>query len=1466
MKKSLHKFMQLANVSDEKEFYKLFPSEEHFFKKFPQARPQETAEFGDVLLGGFRNMQSYDGLSDKKKEIVDEYDTNGYVSALSNANKFVKKVQNQTNAIEAGLRNGLMSIGQLLPETRPDKDVFRASVDNPFAYGTNTQAIYADGGDIVANPIEIQNNGSWFDDKNLPKIKLKNNYTGSFKEAFKNARKELGDNQVFTWKGKQYTTNIQNTPIKSETPKSQIATEDFKSTSNLFNPKFFAKNQEIQISPNQPQITDNMYSPSQLTQLNKQKDLFNKLNKLTKADYMYNTRKNESISDLDKQEKQYSIRQKLQQKLYNLNHASFNPNNTRVNPYIELITSPINSSLNLMRPDKYYENTNSAEDFILNTANLTLDAAATLGTAGELSSITKKIGQASRDAKYILPYKTKSLNIQGKVFFNSDEWYDWYKKTQNNRLLTKKELNFLNKEIQDRGVLEIQRRHPLDIRPYISKKGILPENYNFQEVTKNFFPNLFKGKPFEEITMGPGRADAWNNYLGFPMESKSYKIHPQSFQDGRGLTYTVPDEYVQQKWTDDALQKHPLKEPDLTPLNKQEFAMMDAHRKYSNALNAEKNGEQIDWNSFNKETLSSLKEAGVSTKRLKLDGLLLGRNNFDMRRFDSEMSNYNLSTKNNRIYSGDMYHGSGGGTRWEINPINSSGTNNWTMKDTWDINPFSRFNTVNDLPLPKNVKNIIPDNIQNMNLPSWFKKLNTSSLLGGKDFDVELNYSVSPKYNRIQNLNEYADGGQINDAYDLQIYSGGNAETLGQNPYTGDTILFNGASHADGGIKIDYNGSPVEVQGGEPAFQNKEGDLVILGGMKVPGMNKTFQSLGKQIGKEEASANKILSKAENVAVKKATSRFDIVKNSTSEIMKDAAEKKLQKAAIQKENLAHIQDTILQYAEYAGEKPKKMAEKFAKKGIKISYDDGQSWDNKSKIDLTQEIKPIITPNFEVSPSKLKMASKKETPYINTDLILNEKTHDLMGNVYNIPQFPKDWSRRQIDNYLNQNPIDGISSYNQWNDYMEDGGEIPKAGGGYIVDGKETNKKYYTFINLLKQKNIPFEISSTKRPKGKSFSYHETGNAVDIVPTKGVTMATLHRKIMQDPELLQYMEKNNIGYLNEAPSIGGKKTKNWTGEHLHFGNDPGLQLENNKNFQTFYNQYSGKKFSPKKPISKLNSNTELIPKSENAFRFDLQPKPLESVDNPPTTSQWNKEMLYKFSGLTPTNPSVQQKQINKPSLADKNKLRLWDFMSDIPALFDTPDYVQGQQFNPQPYQPYQVSLQDRLNENNSTFRSQMAQIANNPEALSVLAAEKYKADNAVLAEQFRINQGITNETYNKNVALNNEANLKNLELSDLQYQRQTMAKTNTNNRRQQALADIQNKIAQNDRDNMNIRLYENFSNYRMNNNGEMQNYNNPYYFTDNSTNLTPISKEQYAAQKQKYEMMLEQQRLTQNNNLD
>src|SRR5258705_11826850 len=57
------------------------------------------------------------------------------------------------------------------------------------------------------------------------------------------------------------------------------------------------------------------------------------------------------------------------------------------------------------------------------------------------------------------------------------------------------------------------------------------------------------------------------------------------------------------------------------------------------------------------------------------------------------------------------------------------------------------------------------------------------------------------------------------------------------------------------------------------------------------------------------------------------------------------------------------------------------------------------------------------------------------------------------------------------------------------------------------------------------------------------------------------------------------------------------------------------------------------------------------------------------------------------------------------------------------------VNLQRYDPQLYQPYNVSFQDRLNQSQANFNALLKANSYNPAAQSVLAGQKYEADNQV-----------------------------------------------------------------------------------------------------------------------------------------
>ena len=154
------------------------------------------------------------------------------------------------------------------------------------------------------------------------------------------------------------------------------------------------------------------------------------------------------------------------------------------------------------------------------------------------------------------------------------------------------------------------------------------------------------------------------------------------------------------------------------------------------------------------------------------------------------------------------------------------------------------------------------------------------------------------------------------------------------------------------------------------------------------------------------------------------------------------------------------------------------------------------------------------------------------------------------------------------------------------------------------------------------------------------------------------------------------------------------------------------------------------------------------------------------------------------------------------------------------------VQAQTLQPQLDVPYDISLQDQLNENEASFRSQQRLMGYNPAAQAQLNAQKYMANQRVLGEQFRMNQTMKNQVYRDNRNMLNQFNLQNLGILDKQYERQAIAKSNTKATTQAALSSIGDKYMRNQLENRTLATMENMYNYRFDPRFRAINMNAPY----------------------------------------
>jgi hypothetical protein len=170
------------------------------------------------------------------------------------------------------------------------------------------------------------------------------------------------------------------------------------------------------------------------------------------------------------------------------------------------------------------------------------------------------------------------------------------------------------------------------------------------------------------------------------------------------------------------------------------------------------------------------------------------------------------------------------------------------------------------------------------------------------------------------------------------------------------------------------------------------------------------------------------------------------------------------------------------------------------------------------------------------------------------------------------------------------------------------------------------------------------------------------------------------------------------------------------------------------------------------------------------------------------------------------------------------------------------VQMQTIQPQLTAPFDISLQDTINQNQADYRSAQRLMGYNPAALAALNAQKYAANQQVLGEQFRLNQAFKNAVYADNRNILNQANLQNLQGMDQQYVRQQEALSNTKLTAQAALSSIASKYLQNQSENRTLQTYENMYNYRFDPRFRAGNMNPLAQF---NTDLSGLSYEQLQA---------------------
>jgi hypothetical protein len=216
-----------------------------------------------------------------------------------------------------------------------------------------------------------------------------------------------------------------------------------------------------------------------------------------------------------------------------------------------------------------------------------------------------------------------------------------------------------------------------------------------------------------------------------------------------------------------------------------------------------------------------------------------------------------------------------------------------------------------------------------------------------------LKYYTAPS-ERAMSTERAENGVQMAMGGDLEVYRG-KAETISYNPFlpnNGETIMFRGPSHDNGGMPISFGQNGVEVEGGEPAQVMEDGgkqdNLVVFGNMEIPeyGANEIGDKKAKgmkfkryiaDLSKQEAKNNKYMDKSLDLINSADTNDpFEQLSFNSGKAMMLGSQMNLKSIADKKKNAAAVQDAILETAEERGLDSAKLAkQKLAKFGGKFT---------------------------------------------------------------------------------------------------------------------------------------------------------------------------------------------------------------------------------------------------------------------------------------------------------------------------------------------------------------------------------------------------------------------------------------------------------------------------------------------------------------------------------------------------
>ena len=684
---------------------------------------------------------------------------------------------------------------------------------------------------------------------------------------------------------------------------------------------------------------------------------------------------------------------------------------------------------------------------------------------------------------------------------------------------------------------------------------------------------------------------------------------------------------------------------------------------------------------------------------------------------------------------------------------------------------------------------------------------------------------------------------------DLQVERG-EAQPYSYNPYLpegGETVMFRGPSHAEGGMPISYGNNPVEVEGGEPATKLQDGggasDLVVFGNLQIPkggkemigdiNANGKFKTYIANLSKKENRQNKFIEDSTiKIGAIDVRDPFDRLTFNSLKRNIEGANMKLQSFAENKQNAAHLQSAINDTAGEFG----LVADDLAKGKIKT---------DKTKLQEYAEFgKGIPKAQNGGTGSKWGEGDREYSLWKNQNRIstdtpeTRERFEAYKKHEETVNALDKDW---------------GL--YKKWIAY-----KYPNSGN--TQEGTRGPSKVVSYDDF-KDKVYQYGIEKAWHPEFRDWYNKNIRKTASTSPPKTTTEQTTEP--LQTINISSGNTRSNQststrtegGYTSKyglSAWLGntrpgdpyGMRTKSdfTTQEWDQVADNLGFKGYGNKEFQEFLLTNPQAEPLIQKRHQELYHTSPFI---DNKLGHGWEAPELKNISKwRPNSKSTSVEDLSKglqpLTTIGPRTPApeavttIPKTTINPWAMvnnllpyirpSDAEELDPRQLMGEMYALSNNQiEPVQAQSYHPQLGVPYDISMQDIRNQNQADYRSSQRTAGYNPAAQAALDAQKYTANEKVTGEEFRMNQGMKDKVYGENRATINDAQLKNLQMYDTQATRQAEAKSNTKAVAQAALSSISNKFLQNQLQNKQLQTYENLYNYRYDDKGRIWNWNGP-----------------------------------------